>query len=164
MATAFITSSQDKAKAQRITALIDNGELPKPPEGTQKRNVCQLCQSTTLLRYYVPKTGYCCQACFDDWRTTPVWCSTRADDVHRGRVHIIPQCIIDAEAKQNSPQTRQDTRSAKSGDCGDNWVADRVAQIKRQRGAESIASEERWHAERDEGYARRNAELKAKAA
>jgi ribosomal protein S27AE len=100
MATLHIASKADKAKAGEIEAMIDNGELPHPPALDGKANTCAKCGKTTLLaRFYIPGVGWSCEKCFDDWRTTPVWCSTRASDVHIGCVHIIPQCVIDADDK-----------------------------------------------------------------
>lgn len=113
MAILHLASKVDIAKAQSITQAIEDGRLPKPPALEGKLNQCAnaKCGKMTLLaRFYIPRVGYCCRVCFDDWRTTPVWCNTRADDVHRGRVHTIPQCILDAEAKQNTAHKPQDAR------------------------------------------------------
>lgn len=108
MATAYIPSKQDKAKAQQITQMVEDGTKATPPALKGKVNTCSKCGKETMLaRFYIPRVGYSCESCFDDWRTTPVWCDTRASDVHVGRVHVIPQCVIDAEAK-SAPQTPQD--------------------------------------------------------
>jgi hypothetical protein len=107
MATAFLASVEDLARARNIEAAIACGDLPEPPALQGKANECANCHKMTIFaRFYIPQVGYGCEACFDDWRTTPVWCSTRADDVHIGRIHVVPQCVIDAEAASNAPVAR----------------------------------------------------------
>ena len=113
MATAFIDSTANKAKAEHLLQRIAAGTLPEPPIGTQKRNVCEMCQATTVLRYYIQSHGWCCGECLDASRAAPVWCNTRADQVHRGRFHIIPQCVIDADATSNAPVAFQDAPKAR---------------------------------------------------
>jgi len=138
MATLFITSTVNKAKAEHLLQRIEDGTLPKPPALQGKANECARCHKMTMFaRFHIPQVGYGCEACFDDWRTTPVWCDTRADQVHRGRFHIIPQCVIDAEVKQSAPQTPQDAPQA----CVYVWDAKR--------------SEEAWTTARKEGEAKR---------
>lgn len=164
MATAFIASKNDKRKAASITRAVDDGKLPKPPKLHGITNTCDnpKCGAETVLRYYVPGVGYCCGWCFDEWRTTPVWCSTRADDVHIGRVHIIPQCVVDAEAAQNAPVAR----CSAQGDAYRETAAQvcrKIANSDKQFDAMK-ESERRWIAERDAAYARRNARLGVKAA
>lgn len=170
MATLHIASAADKAKAQRIGDLIDNGTKCKPPELQGKANECAKCHKMTMFaRFYIPKIGYCDQECFDDWRTTPAWCSTRADEVHVGRVHIPPIGIFDlyndayakrqasANVKSSAAAERpQDgPRDAQPASHEQSWVERRVAQIKDIRGRESCDSEQRWHDARNAGYAKR---------
>jgi len=113
MATLFINSTVNKAQAEHLLQRIEDGTLPKPPALQGKANECARCHKMTMFaRFHIPQVGYGCEACFDDWRTTPVWCSTRADQVHRGRFHIVPQCVIDAETKRNIPQTHQEAPQA----------------------------------------------------
>ena len=158
MATAFIDSTANKAKAEHLLQRIAAGTLPEPPIGTQKRNVCEMCQATTVLRYYIQSHGWCCGECLDASRAAPVWCNTRADQVHRGRFHIIPQCVIDAEAASNAPVAAQDApQRVTVANPGPSWVDAQVAKIKAQRGDESLACEARWHAARRLGEARRGA-------
>jgi len=183
MAKLYISSKEDKAKAQRLEAAIDNGDLPRPPAGTQSRNVCEICHAATVLRYYIRAHGWCCGACFDDYRIAPGWCNTRADQVHRGRFHIVPQCVIDAESASNTPVVdrdvqlvhqshgdelvqravenlgkQQDARHAAEA-LSQSWVGKQVASIKAHREVESLASEQRWHAARRAGEARRGAAI-----
>jgi len=110
MAKLYISSKEDKAKAQRIEAAIDNGDLPRPPAGTQKRNVCEMCGAATVLRDYIKSRGQCCNAC----SALPTICNTRADQVHRGRYHIVPQCVTDAETNSNTPVVDQDAPKARA--------------------------------------------------
>jgi len=155
MGTAFIPSKQDKANASKVMAAIDAGQMPHPPALHGKVNECAKCgKGTMLARYYIPQVGYSCETCWTDWRTTPAWCDTRASDVHLGRWHIIPQCVIDAEAK-SAPVTPQGSRSAKSTEITCDWVSKQVAKINDDRGKESIATEKRWHDARNMGEANR---------
>jgi len=173
MATAFIDSAANKAKAEYLLQLIDEGTLPKPPASEQlKRNQCDECHRDTMLRYYKSNVGWVCEDCRDAVAVSV--CTTRADAVHRGRVHIVPDCVRFAV---DAPQTPQDAPRAYQSQVDElvqravenlgkqqdarrlapSWVDRQVAKIEAHRGDESIAAERRWHAGRMAGEARRGA-------
>jgi hypothetical protein len=104
MATAFFPSKQDKAKAQKITQMVEDGTKAKPPASTQqKRNECDCCHALTILRYYHRNYGWCCEECVQ----LPTIGTTRADMVHCGRWHM-PLGIFDDELPVGTPQAPQD--------------------------------------------------------
>jgi len=154
MATAFIASKEDKQKAQRIEAAIDNGDLPKPPPLQGRMNECSQCHEMTMFaRYYIPRVSWCCARCWDNWLSAPVWCTTRADQVHRGRFHIAPVGLF--ELYDEAYLARQKSVAVKTAQSAPSWVDAQVAKIKVQRGEESLACEARWHAAVAAGMARR---------
>jgi len=177
MATLYISSVEDLARARDIEARIISGDLPEPPASKQqKRNQCDKCHTDTILRYYVERVGWVCADC--KWPTPISICTTRADKVHRGRFHIAPVGLFelyDAEHPAVAPVAAQDARSVNSDEEliqgavfrlglqqdarhakeAGNWVAERVVKIRAQRGPESVVSEERWHDARKAGEAKR---------
>lgn len=155
MATYLIASKADKAKARKITQMIEDGTKAQPPALEGKLNECanpKCGKSTVLARFYVPRVGHCCKQCFDEWRLTPVWCDTCAGDVHRGRFHVALGIFEEAPSKTPTaaPAHRSDTKTTPD------WVSTQVAKIKAQRGAESLATEARWHEMRRQREARIN--------
>ena len=138
MATAFIDSTANKAKAEYLLQRIAAGTLPEPPPLQGRMNECSQCHEMTMFaRYYIPRVSWCCARCWDNWLSAPIWCTTRADQVHRGRFHIVPQCVIDAEAASNSPVASQDAPKTRVFIWG------------------AKKSEEAWTKARKEGEARR---------
>jgi hypothetical protein len=119
MATLHLDTKASKAKAATITQMVEEGTKAQPPALKGKMNECAKCgKETPLARYYIPRVGYSCEACWDTWRTTPQWCDTHASDVHRG-CYYVPLGLFDLldKAPTVAPVKPQDGRSANSTDA-----------------------------------------------
>ncbi len=167
MAIAFIASVEDLARARNIEAAIASGDLPEPPALQGKANECANCHKMTVFaRFYIPRVGHCCEACFDEWRTTPVWCSTRADDVHIGRVHTPPTGLFelyDEAYLKRQISTTENADNAPVARCSaqDDAYLDKAAQVCRKIANSDKQydamreAEKRWTAVKLASYARR---------
>lgn len=172
MATLHLASAQDIAKAQKLTQMVEAGDLPKPPGLQGKVNTCanpKCSKQTMLARFYIPQIGYCCEACFDEWRLTPVWCDTHASDVHITR-HYVPLGLFEipdktpAIAPQPSPAPRSEAKLPlpKKEPSASEKACRRMSESKGHWDA-MWQAQQRWHEARNAGEARQDAKVKAAA-
>lgn len=166
MGRLYIASAVDKAKSEHLLQAVNEGRLPKPPAGTQTRNICELCQSATILRYYVKSRGWCCESC---WQL-PTICTTRASNCHQTFAPYEPRNFdyLDEHKPAGVPQTAPAPRS----DAKQQTTRKEPSTAERncRRLSESKGhwdamwqAQQRWHEARRAGEAKRNAFVRAAA-